>query len=92
MNVVFRNALSIVRKLEVLAENAKSIRDIFSVSANSLRNKLKEQCYTATVSDKEDISRKAEDLVWRKIYHDVNQYHKRFKLVSRCNFVAHSHF
>lgn len=73
--------IALVKKLELTTTNVCSVREIFSSSSNAIRNKLKDQCIAIITNDTSDLARKAEDIVWRKVYHDVMQAFKRFKKV-----------
>lgn len=76
-----------VRKLEAATASANTVREVFTGTTNDIRNKLKDQCLTviSNVNDTTDLARKAEDVVWRKVYHDVMQAFKRLKKVREMN-------
>lgn len=43
---------------------------------------MRDKCREVIVEEEGDFVRKAEELVWKKAYHDVMQFYKRVKKVS----------
>ena len=67
-----------MRKLEAIHADAKTISDLFTSRAMQLRSRIRDACLAIRLSDFGEAGRKAEDTIWRKVFHAVMQLFKRF--------------
>uniref|UniRef100_A0A8B9RH68 Nonsense-mediated mRNA decay factor n=1 Tax=Astyanax mexicanus TaxID=7994 RepID=A0A8B9RH68_ASTMX len=68
-----------VHKLDVIIGSKSSYREVFKPENISLRNKLRELCVKLMFLHPVDYGRKAEELLWRKVYYEVIQVIKTNK-------------
>uniref|UniRef100_A0A8C9TUR5 Nonsense-mediated mRNA decay factor n=1 Tax=Scleropages formosus TaxID=113540 RepID=A0A8C9TUR5_SCLFO len=68
-----------VHKLDAIISNKSSYREVFKPENISLRNKLRELCVKLMFLHPVDYGRKAEELLWRKVYYEVIQVIKTNK-------------
>lgn len=66
-----RQVQDLVRQLGHLESNSRSVVDLFSVQALQLRHQIRETCLRILLTDFEENGRKAEDTIWRKVFHSV---------------------
>lgn len=92
----FRRVLATATKLESLQSNPESVIDFFLAPATKLHAKLCKDCLKLLFGQefKLDYYRKAEELVWRRIYHDLYKFQKTKKpLIKRQDScLIESHF
>ncbi|KAG2462079.1 SMG5 protein, partial [Polypterus senegalus] len=74
-----RSVVESVHKLDVIIANKSSYREVFKPENISLRNKLRELCIKLMFLHPVDYGRKAEELLWRKVYYEVIQLIKTNK-------------
>lgn len=58
-------------------------KDLFTVTFDTQRTKLKNYCERMMLADPLCYGRKAEDIMWRKTYHDVYSSAKILRKVSK---------
>ncbi|XP_043935749.1 protein SMG5 [Protopterus annectens] len=75
---LYRAVVETVHKLDVIISN-KTYREVFRPENISLRNKLRELCVKLMFLHPVDYGRKAEELLWRKVYYEVIQLIKTNK-------------
>jgi hypothetical protein len=75
--MINRQVQDLVRKLEQVHAEAKSVTDLFTARALQLRARIRDICLTIRMSDFGDEGRKAEDTLWRRVFHSVMQKFKR---------------
>lgn len=75
---LFRSAVELVRRLDSLVKHAAGVEDLFAADPNLLRVKLRECCERLMFVDPVGHGKKAEDLLWRKVYYDVIVATKQF--------------
>lgn len=68
-----------VHRLDVIIGSKASHREVFKPENISLRNKLRELCVKLMFLHPVDYGRKAEELLWRKVYYEVIQVIKTNK-------------
>ncbi|KAJ8354567.1 hypothetical protein SKAU_G00221340 [Synaphobranchus kaupii] len=76
---LYRAVVESVHKLDVIISNKSSYREVFKPENISLRNKLRELCVKLMFLHPVDYGRKAEELLWRKVYYEVIQVIKTNK-------------
>ncbi|KAJ4931181.1 hypothetical protein JOQ06_025479 [Pogonophryne albipinna] len=76
---LYRAVVESVHKLDVIIGNKASYREVFKPENISLRNKLRELCVKLMFLHPVDYGRKAEELLWRKVYYEVIQVIKTNK-------------
>ncbi|KAK3097945.1 hypothetical protein FSP39_014736 [Pinctada imbricata] len=74
---VYRAALDAIRKLDEILQQKKGYRDVFLQDAVGLRNKLKEYCERLMFYNPAEYGRKAEEVLWRKVFYDTIQLVKK---------------
>uniref|UniRef100_A0A8C3DEQ0 Nonsense-mediated mRNA decay factor n=1 Tax=Corvus moneduloides TaxID=1196302 RepID=A0A8C3DEQ0_CORMO len=68
-----------VHRLDLILGNKAAYQDVFKPENISLRNKLRELCVKLMFLHPVDYGRKAEELLWRKVYYEVIQLIKTNK-------------
>ncbi|GAB1608259.1 protein SMG5-like, partial [Argonauta hians] len=76
---VYRAALDAIRRLDDLLLQKRAYRNVFTQDAVGLRNKLKYYCERLMFYNPIDYGRKAEEVLWRKVFYDIIQLVKRNK-------------
>uniref|UniRef100_A0A8C7I4B8 Nonsense-mediated mRNA decay factor n=1 Tax=Oncorhynchus kisutch TaxID=8019 RepID=A0A8C7I4B8_ONCKI len=76
---LYRAVVESVHKLDVIIGSKSSYREVFKPENISLRNKLRELCVKLMFLHPVDYGRKAEELLWRKVYYEVIQVIKTHK-------------
>ncbi|CAE1168341.1 SMG5 [Acanthosepion pharaonis] len=76
---VYRAALDAIRRLDEILQQKRAYRDVFTQDAVGLRNKLKYYCERLMFYNPIDYGRKAEEVLWRKVFYDIIQLVKRNK-------------
>ncbi|KAK2909842.1 nonsense-mediated mRNA decay factor SMG5 [Channa argus] len=76
---LYRAVVESVHKLDAIIGNKASYREVFKPENISLRNKLRELCVKLMFLHPVDYGRKAEELLWRKVYYEVIQVIKTNK-------------
>ncbi|XP_029307960.1 nonsense-mediated mRNA decay factor SMG5 isoform X2 [Cottoperca gobio] len=76
---LYRAVVESVHKLDVIIGSKASYREVFKPENISLRNKLRELCVKLMFLHPIDYGRKAEELLWRKVYYEVIQVIKTNK-------------
>ncbi|KAA8591840.1 hypothetical protein FQN60_017214 [Etheostoma spectabile] len=76
---LYRAVVESVHKLDVIIASKVSYREVFKPENISLRNKLRELCVKLMFLHPVDYGRKAEELLWRKVYYEVIQVIKTNK-------------
>ena len=61
------------------ASNVRRISDLFNDHNIVSRNKLKDQSENLLFTDIIDVGKKADEITWRRVYHDLMQCYKRTK-------------
>ncbi|MED6288569.1 Protein smg5 [Ameca splendens] len=78
---LYRAVVESVHKLDAIIGSKSSYREVFKPENISLRNKLRELCVKLMFLHPVDYGRKAEELLWRKVYYEVIQVIKTNKKV-----------
>ncbi|XP_052652118.1 nonsense-mediated mRNA decay factor SMG5 isoform X4 [Harpia harpyja] len=68
-----------VHRLDLILGNKAAYQEVFKPENISLRNKLRELCVKLMFLHPVDYGRKAEELLWRKVYYEVIQLIKTNK-------------
>ncbi|XP_013389352.1 protein SMG5 [Lingula anatina] len=89
---VYRAALDIIRRLDDIIKQKKAYRDVFLPEAIGLRNRLKDYCERLMFYDPVEYGRKAEELLWRKVYYDIIQLMKQNRRTTRLSNAIESAF
>ncbi|XP_052002232.1 nonsense-mediated mRNA decay factor SMG5 isoform X2 [Xyrauchen texanus] len=76
---LYRAVVETVHKLDIIISGKSSYREVFKPENISLRNKLRELCVKLMFLHPVDYGRKAEELLWRKVYYEVIQVIKTNK-------------
>lgn len=95
-NEDYRRVLATASKLETIQSNLESVIDFFLTPIVKLYSKLCNDCLKLLFECefKLDHFRKAEELVWRRIYHDIYRFHrtKRLCVKKHDESLLESHF
>ncbi|NXC11502.1 SMG5 protein, partial [Orthonyx spaldingii] len=78
-----RAVVEAVHRLDLILVNKAAYQDVFKPENISLRNKLRELCVKLMFLHPVDYGRKAEELLWRKVYYEVIQLIKTNKKAAR---------
>nr|XP_002122527.1 protein SMG5-like [Ciona intestinalis] len=68
---LYRRVVECVRKLDLGRQHRRSLISLFHPEQVKLRHKLREACERLMFTYSSDYGRKAEELLWRKVYYDV---------------------
>uniref|UniRef100_A0A8C8B215 Nonsense-mediated mRNA decay factor n=1 Tax=Otus sunia TaxID=257818 RepID=A0A8C8B215_9STRI len=77
--VIHRTVVEAVHRLDLILGNKAAYQEVFKPENISLRNKLRELCVKLMFLHPVDYGRKAEELLWRKVYYEVIQLIKTNK-------------
>lgn len=95
-NEDYRRVLTTANKLETIQSNLESVIDFFLAPLVKLYNKLCDDCLKLLFESefKLDHFRKAEELVWKRIYHAVYRFQKteRQHIKRHDEYLVESHF
>ncbi|KAF7692053.1 hypothetical protein HF521_011020 [Silurus meridionalis] len=92
---LYRAVVESVHKLDVIISSKSSYREVFKPENISLRNKLRELCVKLMFLHPVDYGRKAEELLWRKVYYEViqviktNKKHAHSRSTLECAYRTH---
>ncbi|KAK7116433.1 nonsense-mediated mRNA decay factor SMG5-like isoform X2 [Littorina saxatilis] len=75
----YRGAVESIRCLEEIYKQKKSLRDVFNQEAVGLRNRLKDYCERLMFLNPVEYGRKAEEVLWRKVFYQIIQMLKHNK-------------
>ncbi|XP_048369906.1 nonsense-mediated mRNA decay factor SMG5 [Sphaerodactylus townsendi] len=76
---LYRAVVEAVHRLDLILGNKAAYQEVFKPENISLRNKLRELCVKLMFLHPVDYGRKAEELLWRKVYYEVIQLIKTNK-------------
>ncbi|XP_076443287.1 nonsense-mediated mRNA decay factor SMG5-like isoform X2 [Babylonia areolata] len=79
----YRGAVESIRCLEEIYKKKKHMRDVFSQEAVALRNRLKDYCERLMFLNPVEYGRKAEEVLWRKVFYQIIhmlKHNKRLKV------------
>ncbi|XP_064609503.1 nonsense-mediated mRNA decay factor SMG5-like [Liolophura sinensis] len=82
---IYRLAVETVRRLDDISRQKKAYRDVFRQDAVGLRTRLKEYCERLMFYDPALYGRKAEEVLWRKVFYDIIQLVKHNRRHIRAN-------
>lgn len=94
----FRSISSIASKLEGLQSNLESVIDFFATHIVKLHAKLCNECLNLFSGPTDEFKlerfRKAEELVWKRVYHDIYRFQRARKqrIKNQGDFLMESHF
>ncbi|XP_025076614.1 protein SMG5-like isoform X1 [Pomacea canaliculata] len=75
----YRGAVEAIRCLDDIYKQKKILRDVFRQDAVALRNRLKEYCERLMFLNPVEYGRKAEEVLWRKVFYQIIQMFKHNK-------------
>ncbi|XP_054710561.1 nonsense-mediated mRNA decay factor SMG5-like [Uloborus diversus] len=67
---LYRGAVEAAKKLEQRLDLSTNLAELFSSETTDLRMRLKEYCERLIFTDPVEYGKKAEDLLWRKVFYD----------------------
>lgn len=70
---LYRGAVEAAQRLEYHLRSITSFPELFSSEVTSLRMRLKDYCERLMFTDPLEYGKKAEDLLWRKVFYDFFQ-------------------
>ncbi|XP_030042790.1 nonsense-mediated mRNA decay factor SMG5 [Microcaecilia unicolor] len=76
---LYRSVVEAVHRVDLILSNKTAYQEVFKPENISLRNKLRELCVKLMFLHPVDYGRKAEELLWRKVYYEVIQLIKANK-------------
>ncbi|XP_076323006.1 nonsense-mediated mRNA decay factor SMG5-like isoform X1 [Tachypleus tridentatus] len=84
---LYKGALDTARRLEERIRAVSSLQELLGPEVTALRTRLKDYCERLMFSDPVEYGRKAEELMWRKVYYEIIQLSKQHqkKLVTEGN-------
>lgn len=82
VNNVYRSITEVSHFLDDQRGRSSSCKHLFSINVDTQRIKLKNYCERMMLADPLCYGRKAEDIMWRKTYHDVYSTAKILRKVS----------
>lgn len=74
---VYRAAVDAIKRLDEVLKQRKAYREVFTQDAVGLRNKLKEYSERLMFYNPIEYGRKAEDVLWRKVFYQIIQLIKQ---------------
>ncbi|OCT66615.1 hypothetical protein XELAEV_18042869mg [Xenopus laevis] len=75
----YRAVVETVHRLDLIISNKSAYQEVFKPENISLRNKLRELCVKLMFLHPVEYGRKAEEVLWRKVYYEVIQLIKTNK-------------
>lgn len=75
----YRGAVEAIGSLEEIYKQKKSLRDVFNQEAVGLRARLKDYCERLMFLNPVEYGRKAEEVLWRKVFYQIIQMLKHNK-------------
>ncbi|XP_075048836.1 nonsense-mediated mRNA decay factor SMG5 isoform X1 [Mixophyes fleayi] len=76
---LYRTVVETVHRLDLIISNKTAYQEVFKPENISLRNKLRELCVKLMFLHPVEYGRKAEEVLWRKVYYEVIQLIKTNK-------------
>ncbi|KAM8920688.1 nonsense-mediated mRNA decay factor SMG5 [Pelodytes ibericus] len=76
---LYRAVVETVHRLDLIISNKTAYQEVFKPENISLRNKLRELCVKLMFLHPVEYGRKAEEVLWRKVYYEVIQLIKTNK-------------
>ncbi|XP_073495387.1 nonsense-mediated mRNA decay factor SMG5 [Phyllobates terribilis] len=76
---LYRAVVETVHRLDLIISNKSSYQEVFKPENISLRSKLRELCVKLMFLHPVEYGRKAEEVLWRKVYYEVIQLIKTNK-------------
>ncbi|XP_069796511.1 nonsense-mediated mRNA decay factor SMG5 isoform X2 [Narcine bancroftii] len=76
---LYRAVVEAVHRLDAIVSNKMAYQEVFKPENISLRNRLRELCVKLMFLHPVEYGRKAEELLWRKVYYEVIQVVKTNK-------------
>ncbi|KAG8432059.1 hypothetical protein GDO86_019524 [Hymenochirus boettgeri] len=76
---LYRAVVETVHRLDLFISNKSAYQEVFKPENISLRNKLRELCVKLMFLHPVEYGRKAEEVLWRKVYYEVIQLIKTNK-------------
>ncbi|XP_074651204.1 nonsense-mediated mRNA decay factor SMG5-like [Tubulanus polymorphus] len=76
---LYRAVLDCIRRLDEILKTKKAYRDVFLSESIGLRNRLKDYCEQLMFYDPTEYGRRAEELLWRKVFYDIIQLLKNHR-------------
>uniref|UniRef100_A0A1A7X5T7 Nonsense-mediated mRNA decay factor n=1 Tax=Iconisemion striatum TaxID=60296 RepID=A0A1A7X5T7_9TELE len=92
---LYRSVVESVHRLDGIIGTKSSYREVFKPENISQRNKLREFCVKLMFLHPVDYGRKAEELLWRKVYYEViqviktNKKHVHSRSALECAYRTH---
>ncbi|XP_053464278.1 nonsense-mediated mRNA decay factor SMG5 isoform X1 [Nycticebus coucang] len=92
---LYRAVVEAVHRLDLILCNKTAYQEVFKPENISLRNKLRELCVKLMFLHPVDYGRKAEELLWRKVYYEViqliktNKKHVHSRSTLECAYRTH---
>lgn len=73
--------VSLIQKIDSIHSSATCVTGIFSPEANAIRSKLQQYCLNVCLNceSTNESTRKAEESIWRKLFHNVVHSYKSLK-------------
>ncbi|KAF7238354.1 Protein SMG5 [Varanus komodoensis] len=85
---LYRAVVEAVHRLDLILGNKPAYQEVFKPENISLRNKLRELCVKLMFLHPVDYGRKAEELLWRKVYYEHIHSHSTLECAYRTHLVA----
>ncbi|XP_054159127.1 nonsense-mediated mRNA decay factor SMG5-like [Oppia nitens] len=76
---LMREVVEMGRQLESAIVSADSLRNVFTDNIVKSRDRFKDLCEDILYSSGSEFGRKAEDLLWKRCFHDLMQFYKQNK-------------
>ncbi|XP_064459395.1 nonsense-mediated mRNA decay factor SMG5-like [Ornithodoros turicata] len=85
---LYRGVADAAHKLEERMHSATSPKDLLGPEVTELRGRLKEYCERLMFAAPLDYGRKAEELMWRKVYYELLQQCKMHRKKATCDLTS----
>jgi len=76
---LYRSAIQTAQRLEIQLKSATDWQELFQPETLALRERLKESCQIMMMNHTLEYGRKAEEVLWRRVFYDVIQKLKQQK-------------
>lgn len=76
---LFRSAVQTAQRLDIQLKSSNAWQDVFSPDIVLRRQRLRENCEHLLFTYPDEYGRKAEELLWRKVFYDLIQKLKQFR-------------
>ncbi|EDO42311.1 predicted protein, partial [Nematostella vectensis] len=77
-----RSSIQLSQRLDLILKSATNWEEIFQAETIIIRQRLRSNCESLIFNHPKEYGRKAEELLWRKVFYDVIQWLRQHRKVS----------